>query len=379
MFDNLTNHISSLKFNVSSIPVENQINLNDLYVGCDKDTLKLYIKSKSLNKRLSFSDLSMLNINYRTDICRFLVFFSEECSNLGLNKFLQDINKVSRSHLPRIAYNKIILSPEQWYFDGFSTKTFDNFKNDLQKFCLYYKLPELIQYGSYDNVTALNTQDIGDIKNLYKHIKNNKTPNIKFYEIFSQLENNWLSSIKKKYASEVTLSFIRSKKNIKSNLVTEQIPNKKVETNFNFQTVSDIDNNKTILSTQINERIYYPHHDWLFYKIYTSKDNSLKILTLMIGFFNELGNKDVLDKMFYIRYNLPSYHIRLRIKLIDSKKVTIFLDEFKKFIDHLSCQCLVQTIEMDTYFPEYERYGGVPVIDLAENFFLGTLNYACSY
>lgn len=96
--------------------------------------------------------------------------------------------------------------------------------------------------------------------------------------------------------------------------------------------------------------------EWLYYKIYCSPETADELLARRISaVLKQLGKARTLE-WFFIRYNDPGYHIRLRIR-IDRQQLGLAVALFKKQFSDLVRDRIVREFKADTYRPEIERYG----------------------
>lgn len=117
------------------------------------------------------------------------------------------------------------------------------------------------------------------------------------------------------------------------------------------------------------ERKFIPGNEWLYLKIYTGIKTSDIILEEVVlpltTFFHESND---ISNWFFIRYNDPKPHLRLRLRLNTIKNYNKILeninDSFYPYID--SGEILGVVIE--TYIREIERYGQNTIED-AETLF----------
>lgn len=65
----------------------------------------------------------------------------------------------------------------------------------------------------------------------------------------------------------------------------------------------------------------------------------------------------MIDRWYFIRFNIPQDHIRLRIFIKDLEQVSEVQKLVKENIFKLSSQKIIYDISQNTYRPEYKRYG----------------------
>ncbi len=119
----------------------------------------------------------------------------------------------------------------------------------------------------------------------------------------------------------------------------------------------------------MTQRTFIPGSQWLYFKIYTGyKTADDLLINVLYPYLKELSNIGVIGEYFFIRYNDPDFHLRLRLHI---KEPQYYGDIFHKFYTHLQ-PCIengtVIKILCDTYNREIERYGE-QTIELVEQLF----------
>lgn len=119
----------------------------------------------------------------------------------------------------------------------------------------------------------------------------------------------------------------------------------------------------------VNNRKFSPGSDWLYIKIYTGIKTADIILQEVIHPLTEyfLLQKYIL-KWFFIRYNDPEAHLRIRFKVTRKELFVeignVLNQELQKYLDSGE----ISNISFDTYVREVERYGDRNIED-AETLF----------
>ncbi|MGL5899487.1 MAG: thiopeptide-type bacteriocin biosynthesis protein [Lactobacillaceae bacterium] len=137
--------------------------------------------------------------------------------------------------------------------------------------------------------------------------------------------------------------------------------------NFTISKGKDI---KQINSISTNERLKLPLDNWVFMKIYLGKNLHLEFISNQLTeLIQYLKKENLISKWFYIIYEDPSDHIRLRFYNENSKKNKLLLEYLIKWNSNIVKNNGVTRICFDTYESETSRYGGPLMIDVAEDFF----------
>ena len=103
---------------------------------------------------------------------------------------------------------------------------------------------------------------------------------------------------------------------------------------------------------------FAPGSEWVYFKIYSSPKASDKMLAQLIRpYISAAFGQNLADQWFFIRYNDPHYHLRLRIHSPDNANYHEVVSLFKDHSDPFLSNGLIHNIQFDTYHREIERYG----------------------
>ncbi|MFD2563787.1 thiopeptide-type bacteriocin biosynthesis protein [Aquimarina rubra] len=117
------------------------------------------------------------------------------------------------------------------------------------------------------------------------------------------------------------------------------------------------------------QRSFIVGSEWLYYKIYTGPKTSDLILTDIIKpTTTHLLENKIIDKWFFIRYNDPKHHIRVRFHYQNPENVAGIINSLYTSLKEFSEEDLIWKIQLDTYQREIERYG-IQTMDQAEELF----------
>ncbi|MBK7885354.1 MAG: thiopeptide-type bacteriocin biosynthesis protein [Chitinophagaceae bacterium] len=117
------------------------------------------------------------------------------------------------------------------------------------------------------------------------------------------------------------------------------------------------------------QRNFPPGSEWVYYKLYCGIKSADKILLeliypLVVKFLSD--NK--IDKWFFIRYNDPDFHLRLRFHLTDKNNFGEFIKSFSSIIADFEKENIIWKTDLATYQRELIRYTP-PAMDLSETLF----------
>ena len=122
-------------------------------------------------------------------------------------------------------------------------------------------------------------------------------------------------------------------------------------------------------SASFQERKFSFGSEWLYYKLYCGVKSADKILLEGIKpLAEELLRRGIIDKWFFIRYNDPAFHIRLRFHIKDLDKIVDAVLLIRNHLLPFEEGTYIWKLQLDTYNREIERYGE-NTIELAETLF----------
>lgn len=109
--------------------------------------------------------------------------------------------------------------------------------------------------------------------------------------------------------------------------------------------------------------------NWLYFKVYIgfkTADNLLK--EIIFPLTQQLKNEQIISHWFFIRYNDPDFHIRIRMYLFDIDNLGNVIQNINQNLQSYFNDGLIWKIQYDTYNREIERYGK-RTIELSEFLF----------
>jgi len=115
---------------------------------------------------------------------------------------------------------------------------------------------------------------------------------------------------------------------------------------------------------------FLPGSEWLFFKIYCTESVVDRMLRKEVRLaIADLQTRGLVKQWFFVRYRDPEFHLRLRL-FGDSQ--TLLVNGMRAFEDSISkayARGEVRRLEIGTYEPEVERYGGPQALLVAERLF----------
>ncbi|MCS3532546.1 lantibiotic dehydratase [Chryseobacterium sp. JUb7] len=323
---------------------ENTITLTDLYIKMNNSRVVLF--HKELNKEVKIFHSTAHNFDYNSlPVYQFLCDLQNQDVSAALTLNIGETNYLMYDHIPRITFGSdIIFTPALW-------RVYQN------------------------EVAGIKVKNNAESTKALKQYLSDKK--ISRYFFISQGDNKLLIDSENENLLLFLVDELRSKEIV---TLTECLYNLDTDEFNNEIIIPMINRNHKALKTSLDEHVlnghisdtkFIPGNKWLYYKIYCGSKFSDKILQdVFPGLLPQLSEEDIIKKWFYIRYNDPDNHIRLRLEINDNdltntaKIITSFNDYFDKYIT----EGIVNKVEMGTYDREYERYEG-EFIDVAEHIF----------
>lgn len=329
----------------SSLHEEQQIALQDLYVTVRHN--RVILRSKRLGKEI-IPRLSTAH-NYAANalpVYRFLCDLQLQGKRSGLS-FNWGSLRVQHQFLPRVTFQQTILHPASWTFLHKDIKHLAGLEdialqNALALFRQQWHLPQNMVLSEGDNELLI---DLGDMR----------------------MARIWLDSVKNR-TSFILREFINDQR-----LVTDENGRSYVNqliAVLNRNTASYLNHHITNRGAQHPvQRQFAPGSEWVYYKLYCGAKSADKILTQAIKPLSEaLKQERLTDKWFFIRYNDPDFHIRVRFHLTDVNRIGDVINKVYSHLHGFRSAGYIWKMQLEAYSRELERYGS-NTIGLAESLF----------
>ncbi|WP_347220028.1 thiopeptide-type bacteriocin biosynthesis protein, partial [Chryseobacterium sp.] len=105
------------------------------------------------------------------------------------------------------------------------------------------------------------------------------------------------------------------------------------------------------------KRKFIPGNEWLYVKIYTGiKTSDIILEEAVIPLLQQLLQESLIKKWFFIRYNDPRIHIRLRFELSEFIYFSKVLSLVNDYLEGYRNSGEISEFIIDTYQREIERY-----------------------
>jgi len=309
-------------------PENVNISINDLYISVNGNDIIL--KSKSQGKVI----LPRLSSSHNFHIAQLPMYrFLSDLQYYNMNNGYEwDWGHLKESiYLPRIEYKNLILSEARWKLFFHEDLTIDALKTKIDEL----KIPQYFKIKDSDNILLLDSKNTVCLNILFKELKDKKKVSV--YEVIEN--SSFIQNDSKHYSSEIILPLIHDEPYSVKN--------------------PSINNNQSKY-----KRSFFPGEEWSYFKIYCSHVTCDNIISEILPNIMATLSGDHIE-WFFLRYDDPHHHLRLRIKNSDSNRLLqLLLSELDFYIQNR----LIFSITQDTYVREIERYGPETIED-TENFF----------
>ncbi len=317
------------------------IPVSDIYVSIYKDEIILF--SKNLGKRI-IPRLSSAH-NYTRSALP-LYFFLCAIQSQNIFEFFPGNLTAGKNKIfsPRLSYKRVILKPASWVFE------FDDYSYLLAKegcddsmcgFLTKGEVPRYFAIKEGDNELPLDSKSTESISVLWSCFKKKHKVEIIEWLHFSKEEGN-----NQYFTNQIILPVLCKR-------------------NFNVP----VENR--LIGNEKNRRSFLPGSCVLSLKIYCGAFSSALILeALLMKLGTVLIDKGYVKFYFFVRYQDPHYHLRIRYFLEPEFEVNFnrVFAEVMRVSQRLKEDGYLWNIELGTYNRELKRYGPSQ-IDLVEHIF----------
>jgi len=319
----------------SALDQEHQIHLQDLMVSVKNG--KVLLRSKRLNKQVMPRLSTAHNYSFNSlPVYHFLCDLQRQQQRGGLS-FSWGSLVHQYKFLPRVSYRNIFLSPANWRFiksdyEHLLQAADQQLMEEVQAFRNRWRMPRYIVLADGDNEMLI------DLEN----------------EILVKL---WLETIKNRPGQELKeflspeTGVLDQHGNIYSNQLVAVLTKHTASYGAAAVTASAVTAAPTV-------RTFSTGSEWLYYKCYCGVKTADRILTEAIHpAVKQLLAGGEIDKFFFIRYQDPEFHIRLRFHLPDPGKLGQVLALLHQHLLPFERQGYIWKTQTDSYSRELERYG----------------------
>jgi thiopeptide-type bacteriocin biosynthesis protein len=320
----------------ASVDPSYQIPIQDLMVSVRSG--KIILRSKKLNKRIIPRLSSAHNYTRGLPVYRFLCDLQSQDSGFNLKWDWAILN--NQTYLPRVRFKNLILSRASWRL---KVQDFKDLSPEQTALILKQMgLPLQFVIASGDNELLIDTRVSLSLQILLQQI--NKDKEIRVVETFANGQSCLSDDLGNHYANEMVIPLCNQ------NAVPLEGLSKKYTAN--------------------PKRRFSVGSEWLYLKMYCEeKSADTGILSHLYPVVEKLIGDQVISKFFFVRYQDPEPHIRLRFLVNgQGERYPEVLAAIQALTRQHQQSGLIYKVQLDTYQRELERYG-MEQIGLCESVF----------
>lgn len=255
--------------------------------------------------------------------------------------------RVRSKFLPRVSTRNIVLSPARWTleqadFEHLLHAKEEELMNIVRAFREKWRMPVTVLLAEGDNELLIDMDNPLMVASLVFQLKGKEGA------LFKEYLNDRHRGITDKEGHGYANQFVGS-------ILLDQV--RPASGAFNLLQQKEV------------ERSFIPGSEWLYYKFYCGVQFADEILLKVIKpFFSRHQKEERVDSFFFIRYNDPDYHLRVRFHVRDLDALPAIMEDMNRRIRKFRDAGIIWRIQIDTYDREIERYGS-NTIQFAEQLF----------
>lgn len=323
------------------------VDLDDLYVSADNE--RLFLKSKKYKKEVIIATSNMLNFSGSPKLFRLLKDLSFE-NKYYWQPFEWDTG-VEQIYLPRLRYKNVILTPAQWnlnreMFEEQNFESEEDFFEAFQNVAQKWKIPKYVFLKMADNHILLNLNMKETVAILMKDLAKQKS--IRLEELVGNINDRTLIKGEEgHYMTEIVFE-------------VKAIDRKKhIGQNYDLMRYEEE-----------NSNVLFPFQDWLYINLYCPENfHNDFLINEVYPFANKALKENLITEWFFIRFEDPKPHIRLRLKIDKSDNSNKLLKYIMEWINSCRKHGEIFGMTIQPYERETARYGGPELIEIAEDVF----------
>lgn len=331
----------------------NKVDLEKIYIGIDNN--RFFALDIEKKQKLIFKKTNMYNVDLICNEIKFLLEISNDFIEWYRFPWLEAYNHMR--YIPEIRYKNIVVSPKQWNLYIHEINNIEsNDYNEIEKEILdHFKergISTRILLSMADNEILFDLEKPTDLYIFTITIKRyfnqfGKGAIIKLFNANKELgflQDCYGNS----YSVEVVVPLIKDVRDVNKEEAIKSIPYKRIPNVI---------------------RKSFPFEKWLYLKIYMKKSRQDEFIVNEINNLVYLESKQAMLDYFYVRYEDPKPHLRLRIRG-NSLDLTSLYFEKLTYLKDLIKQGVISDFSIETYDQEIERYGGQELFQHIQGLFI---------
>jgi class I lanthipeptide synthase len=332
----------------SGAPVERQLPISDLRLSTDGD--RFVLRSARLGRRVIPRLTSAHNFQrLSVGLYRFLCLLQAERSQRGCFWTWGPLEQLP--FLPRVTAGRVVLSRARWQLTAeemrpLYTATGTARFQTVQRWRRSRRLPRWVVLTDYDNALVVDLDNVVAVDSFVQMLRDRDEATL--VECYPSPEALCAEGPDGEYVHEIVVPFIHDRP----------------------RAAATVTSTPRAASPLAATRHALPGSSWLYAKLYAGHAAVDRLLVDALGPPSRtwLDNGDI-DRWFFVRYADPDHHVRWRLRVADSRRLTAIRKAVEKTAARLFDQGRIRRVTFDTYHREIERYGGPEGLDAAEQLF----------
>lgn len=331
---------------VSGAPAERQIALQDLLVSVEDDRVKL--RSKQLDREVVPRLTSAHNYSRGLSVYRFLCQMQDQGAVSGGWSWG---SLEALPFLPRVRFGRQILAKARWQFEAKDLKPVLEAEGAeayrrFHAFRATYRLPRFVVLADGDNELLVDTDHPVWLETFLQLVA--KRPVFRLLECYPGPDELLAEGPEGRFTHEIAIPFVRAPQPARE---AAEPPARRTSTGA-----------PPVL------RSFPPGSEWLYLKLYTGTSTADQLLVQVLDPLLE-ETRGLWDRWFFIRYGDPDHHLRVRFHGDPRRLMGELLPALHRAFEPGMRDGWCWKVQLDTYDPELERYGGPAGIQTAESLF----------
>lgn len=323
----------------SGAPARAQLTLDDIVIRIDGE--RVVLRSRSLGKEILPRHTTALDRpRWSLPIYRFICALQDQGHAGAL--FWRWGPLESAPFLPRVVTGRCVLSVARWRFQGRQKRILESITlREMERFRDEWRLPRWVTIVERDGPLPIDLES-EPFLDLLAHTARTRDV-VVLSEQWPATDKLCVKDTEGRYLHDLVLS-VRAGGDVPRSTVARE-PTRLAEPHR-------------------LQRSRPPGSEWIYAKLFAPPAEIDALLTTELQSLLCASHTT-----FFVRYNDPDWHLRLRVCIHDPAQRTEFLAALTDRAETLIGRGKIWRLQMDTYEREIERYGGLEAMGLAERLF----------
>lgn len=350
----------------SALPPERQIPLDDLLVSVDGE--RIVLRSARLGREVVPRLTCAQNYFHprTTTIFRFLAALQDQGVSTALS---WDWGPLALApFLPRVRTGRLVLARARWRLDQDEAKTLGEatgaeLYRATRAWCARRGIPRYVRLADYDNELLVDFDNVISVEGFAQLLKGRDGATL--VEAFPAPDDLCVSGPEGRYFHELSVPFVGDGSRgmgdgERSTLTGTERPSAS-STSSAPHDLSPVTH---------HPRMFPPGSEWLYAKLYAAPSMLDPLLRRLVRpLVDRALGSGAAAGWFFIRYGDPDWHLRLRFRGDPSRLLRELLPALSDAAAPLLASGEILRLQLDTYDPECERYGGPIGLPLCQEIF----------